>query len=203
MAMILYSHPFSTFSRRVRIALLEKSIAHELRDLDLAGKAHKQADYLALNPYGRVPTLVDGDLVIYESASILYHLETRFPEPPLLPADSRARALADMHVRLCDLQMARHTSTVIFPKRFLPPERWDRVAMDQARGEIERHLAILEPQLGDRPWLVGEQFSLVEVCYTPLVQFLPLIDVAIGPNVARWVAAMLDRSAARQTVPAK
>ena len=203
MSLTLYSHPLSTFSRRVRIAMIEKGIDHSVIDLDLVGKAHKRPDYLALNPYGRVPTLVDGDLVVYESASILAYLESRFPDPALLPADHKGRALADMHMRLCDGQMARHTSTIVFPKRFLPPERWDRAAIDAARGEIERHLAILEPQLAGRQWLVGDQYSLVEVCYTPLVQFAPLMDIEIAPAVARWISAMLQRPSATQTVPAK
>lgn len=201
--MKLHAHPFSTFSRRVRIALLEKDIACEIVDLDLAGKANRQPAYLALNPYGRVPTLVDGDLVLYESASILTYLEAKHPTPPLLPATMADRARADMHVRLCDLQMARHTSTVVFPKRFLPEARWDKPAIEAAQAEIARHLAILEPQLAGREWLVGDAFSLVEVAYAPLVHFLPLIDVPVGPAVARWVAAIAARPSVKATVPAK
>ena len=201
--MKLYAHPFSTFSRRVRIALIEKSIDCEIVDLDLAGKANRQPEYLALNPYGRVPTLVDDDLVLYESASVMAYLEAKHPAPALLPAAPKARALADMHVRLCDLQMARNTSTVIFPKRFLPEAKWDKPAIAAAQAEIGRHLAILEPQLADREWLVGDMFSLVEVAYAPLVHFLALIDVPVGPAVARWVAAIGERASVKATVPAK
>lgn len=201
--MKLHSHPFSTFSRRVRIALIEKGIDCEIVDLDLAGKANRQPEYLALNPYGRVPTLVDDDLVLYESASVLAYLEARHPAPPLLPSAPKARARADMHVRLCDLQMARHTSTVIFPKRFLPEAKWDKAGIAAAQAEIARHLAILEPQLEGREWLVGDAFSLVEVAYAPLVHFLPLMEVPVGPAVARWAAAIAARPSVQATVPAK
>lgn len=203
MALTLHAHPFSTFSRRVRIAMIEKNIPHESVTVDMTAREHKSAAFLALNPYGRVPTLQDDDFVLYESAAILNYLEARFPEPALVPADLRGRATVDMHMRLCDLQLARQTSTIIFPKRFLKPERWDTAAMAQAKTDIEGHLAILERQLGDRTWMVGDRYSLVEVSYTPLVQFLPLMEITPPPGVAAWVQRMLARPAAQQTAPAR
>ena len=143
----LHYHPFSTFARRVRIALIEKHIPAELVEVDMVARAHRSPAYLALNPYGRVPTLEDDGFVLYESTAILEYLEAIHPTPPLLPADARGRALASMHIKLCDIQMARQTGAIIFPKRFLPKERWDEAAMAQAKKEIEKHLGILEPQL--------------------------------------------------------
>ena len=79
-----------------------------------------------------------------------------------------------MHMKLCDIQMARQTGTIIFPRRFLPKDRWDEAAMAQAKKEIEKHLEIVEPQLTGKEYLVGNRYSLVEVCYTPFVEFLGL-----------------------------
>ena len=198
----LHSHPLSTFSRRVRIALLEKKIPHEIALVDMAAKQHRSPEYLKLNPYGRVPTLEEDGFVVYESTAILEYLELTRPDPPLLPPDPRGRALAAMHVKLCDIQLARQTSTLIFPKRFLPKERWDEKAMAQAKAEIEKHLAILEPQLGGKQWLVGDRYTMVEVCYTPLVQFLDLMEITPPPAVGAWVERMLSRDSALQTKPA-
>lgn len=198
----LHYHPFSTYTRRVRIALLEKGIEHELIDVDMAARAHKQDLYLTLNPYGRVPTLQEGDFLLYESNAILQYLEATHPTPALVPADARGRALVDMHLRLCDLQMARHTGIIIFPKRFLKRERWDEAAMAQSKVEIERHLQVLDQQLTGHEYLVGDQYSLAEVSYTPFVQFLPLMEITPPPQVAAWVTRMLDRPSARQTAPA-
>jgi glutathione S-transferase len=198
----LHSHPFSTFSRRVRIALLEKKIPHEIVEVDMAAKQHRSPEYLKLNPYGRVPTLEEDGFVLYESTAILEYLELTRPDEPLLPPDPRGRALAAMHVKLCDIQLARQTSTIIFPKRFLPKERWDEKAMAQAKAEIEKHLAILEPQLGSKQWLINDRYGMVEVCYTPLVQFLDLMEIAPPPAVASWVERMLARDSAQQTKPA-
>ena len=198
----LHSHPLSTFARRVRSALLEKKIPHELVTVDMAAKQHKSPEYLALNPYGRVPTLEEDGFVVWESTAILEYLELTRPDPPLVPADPRGRALLEMHVKLCDLELARNTSTIIFPKRFLPKERWDEKAMAQAKVTIEKHLGIVEAQLGAKQWMVGDRYSMVEVCYTPFVQFLELMEIVPPPAVAAWVERMLSRDSAVQTKPA-
>jgi glutathione S-transferase len=198
----LHHHPFSTFSRRVRIALLEKNIPCELVEVDMMARAHRGPAYLALNPYGRVPTLEEEGFVLYESTAILEYLEATHPTPPLVPADARGRAHVAMHMKLCDIQMARQTGTIIFPKRFLPKDRWDEAAMAQAKKEIEKHLEIVDSQLKGRECLVGNSYSLVEVCYTPFVEFLPLMEITPPPAVAAWVRRMLDRPSAQQTKPA-
>jgi len=197
----LYHHPLSTFSRRVRIALIEKGVAVEEIELDMANRAHRAPEYLKLNPYGRVPTLVDDGFVLYESTAILEYLETLHPKPPLVPADPRGRAQVALHMKLCDLQMTRQTGTIIFPKRFLPRERWDEATMARAKTEIERHLTILEDQIAGRPFMVGDRYSLVEVCYTPFVQFLPLMEITPPPAVGQWVSRMLERPSAQATRP--
>ena len=198
----LHYHPFSTYSRRVRIALLEKKIEAQLIELDMARGAHRAPEYLALNPYGRVPTIEEDGLVLYESTAILDYLEATHPTPALVPPDARGRALVAMHMKLGDIQLARQTGVIIFPKRFLPRERWDEGAMAQAKKEIEKHLAIVERQIADREWMVGDRYSLVEVCYTPFVQFFPLMEITPPPAVAAWTARMLARPSARETAPA-
>jgi len=198
----LHHHPFSTFARRVRIALIEKNIPAELIEVDMVARAHRGPTYLALNPYGRVPTLEDDGFVLYESTAILEYLEATHPTPPLVPADARGRAQVTMHMKLCDIQMARQAGVIIFPKRFLPKDRWDESAITQAKKEIEKHLAIVETQLADNDYMVGNRYSLVEVCYTPFVEFLPLMEITPPPSVAAWVQRMLDRPSAQQTKPA-
>jgi glutathione S-transferase len=199
----LYMHPYSTYSRRVRIALLEKNLPCELVTVDMAARKHREPEYLALNPYGRVPTLVDDDFVLYESTAILNYLEAKYPQPALVPSDLRGRAQVDLHMKLCDVQFTRQCGTIVFPKRFLPKERWDEKAFEQARGEIDKHLAILNRQLGDREFLVGESYSLADVCYTPWLGFFELMGVKAQPAIAKWSARLLARKSAVETAPAQ
>jgi glutathione S-transferase len=74
----LYYHPRSTFSRRVRVALLEKQIEHEATVVDLATGEHRKPAFLALNPYGRVPVIDDKGFVLYESAATAGDLADQF-----------------------------------------------------------------------------------------------------------------------------
>ena len=203
MTIKIHYHPLSTYSRRVRIALIEKQIAHELVTIDMVARKHKEQPYLSLNPYGRVPTLEEDGFVLYESTAILNYLEATHPTPALVPSDTRARALIDMHMKLCDLQLTRHAGTIVFPKRFLPKERWNTAAMAEAKTEIEKHLAIVDGQLTGRTFLVAEQFSLADICYAPFLEFLPLMEITPPSAVAAWSARLLSRPSAQQTKPAQ
>ena len=203
----LYSHPFSTYARRVRIALNEKFIPHEIVDVDMAARAHRAPDYLKLNPYGRIPTIVDDGFVLHESSAILMYLEDQHPEPALIPAGPRARAEVDMHLRLCDLEFARHAGTIIFPKRFLPEAKWNHAAMAEASVQISRHLEILSHRLHapDCDYLVHDIYSLADIAYIPFLEFLPLmVDMATVPaSVLKWRELLLARPSSRETAPAK
>jgi glutathione S-transferase len=203
MGIKLHYHPLSTYSRRVLIAFAEKQIPHELIVVDMAARRHREQPYLSLNPYGRVPTLEEDGFVLYESTAILRYLEATRPNPPLVPADARGRTSVDMHMKLCDLQLTRHAGTIVFPKRFLPKEKWNIAAMAEAKGEIEKHLAILDKQLAGKTYLVAEQFSLADLCYAPFLDFLPLMEIAPPSAVAAWSGRLLARPSAVATRPEK
>jgi len=201
MGIKLHYHPLSTYSRRVRIALAEKQIPHDLVLVDMPARRHREPPYLSLNPYGRVPTLEEDGFVLFESTAILNYLEATHPRPALAPADARGRALVDMHMKLCDLQFTRYAGTIIFPKRFLPKEKWNNAAMAEAKAEIEKHVAILDKQLAGKTYLVAEQFSLAEACYIPFLEFLPLMEISPPSAVAAWCERLLKRASAVATRP--
>ncbi len=203
MGIKLHYHPLSTYSRRVLLAFAEKQIPHDLVIVDMAARKHREQPYLTLNPYGRVPTLVEDGFVLFESTAILGYLEATRPTPPLVPDDPRGRALVDMHMKLCDLQFSRHAGTIVFPKRFLPEEKWNMAAIAEAKAEIEKHLAIVDKQLAGKTFLVTERFSLADLCYTPFLEFLPLMEITPPSNVAPWSERLLARPSATTTRPEK
>ena len=108
-----------------------------------------------------------------------------------------------MHMKLCDLQLTRHAGTIIFPKRFLPKERWNTAAIAEAKQEIEKHFAILDKHLSERTYLVAEQFSLADVCYAPFLEFLPLMEIAPSTAIAAWSERVLARPSVVATRPDK
>jgi glutathione S-transferase len=198
--MKLYSHPNSTFSRRVRIALHEKGLRAEEIERDKAARG--SAEFRALNPYGRIPTLVDGDLVLYESSAILTWLEERYPERPLLPPDAAGRARAAMHVKLCDIEFTPHAIRVQRAKRMEPESTWDHAAFAAASAAVARHYVILERELEGKEYLVGGVFTHADVAYLPFLHFHHLLEVALPPNIAAWHERLAHRDSARATIPA-
>lgn len=201
----LHSHPFSTFGRRVEIALIEKNVPYERVEIDLAGRQHKTPEYKAINPYSRVPTLEDHGFYLYESSAILQYLEAEHPEPALTPADSKGRAKVDMHLRLCDGQMAGPAGVIIFQKRFFPEAKWNLDSIAKASKDIAAHLEIVSQALEGQDYLVNDRYTLADIAYIPFLHFLPLmVDPATVPaNVAKWSAQLLARPSSQQTIPAK
>jgi glutathione S-transferase len=198
----VYYHSLSTFSQRVRIVLLEKNVPtsdYALVELDFLAREHKGPAFLAKNPYGRVPVLEEDGFVLLESTAILEYLEARYPSPPLVPADARGRALVAMHMKLCDLEFGVWGRDLIFPARFLPRERWNPEAMDKARAAIERHLQITDGMLGDRTWLLGDAYSLADVCYTPMLRFLDELGLQGTPRIRAYAERLLARPSVRAT----
>lgn len=198
-----HTHPFSTYARRVHIALIEKNIPFEPVVVDMVKREHRSPEYTTLNPYGRVPTLQDDDLVLYESAAILQYLEATHPQPALVPDDAKSRARVDMQLRLCDLQMGLPAGTIVFPKRFMPEERWDKTAINAASEQIARHLDILDTQLAGHDYLVDDRYTLADLAYIPFLEFLPLMVETVPDNVAAWRTRLLERPSSVQTKPDK
>ncbi|MCR9144476.1 MAG: glutathione S-transferase family protein [bacterium] len=207
--MQLYIHPNSTYSRRVLMAAHEKGIYDEhiapgLQIVAMEKLAHKKKDYLAVNPYGRVPALrLDSSRCLFESNVILEYLEEVFPQPALLPADPYARADVRRHMLLADIEFGRPMGVIIFPKRYLPEAKWKLDDMAAAAKQIKRHFKQLSAELGDRQFLTGDQLTLADLSYAPFLQFRALTDLEIPENIEAWTGRLLARDSAQATVPSQ
>ena len=199
----LHWHPFSIVPRRIRIALREKSIPHEEVEVDVYRGANRAPAFRRLNPFGQIPVLEDGDLILCESVAILEYLEDRFPEPPLRSTDVVARALTRQFM------LWSGDYTIPAWERWMAPvihpdEPVDAAAREKARDDIAAHLDVIERRLAGRKWLV-DQYSLADICYAPFVTVLDRVDlgdlVDARPAVKAWVGRLLDRPAVRDTAP--
>jgi glutathione S-transferase len=203
--MRLLWHPFSLFPRRVRIALREKGIACDEMVVDLPGGALREPAFRRLNPFGQVPVLADGEVIVYESLAILEYLEERNPSPPLLPADAAGRAQARQLMLASGDYLAPPFKRWL-TRLFTPEAEWDRADQKRARDEIGFHLDVLAGVLGGRGYLVGERFGLADVAYAPLVCELAACQLGdvldARPAVAAWVERLRARPSVRDTGPA-
>ncbi len=170
--MKLYGYFRSSAAYRVRIALALKKLPHEIVALDLRAGAQRGADYLAVNPQGLVPALVDGERVVAQSLAILEYLEETRPEPPLLPAGALARARVRQLAALvaCDIHPLNNLRVLEYLERELGAaqparERWIRHWIESGFAAFESLLA--GPETGR--FCHGDEPTLADVCLVPQV----------------------------------
>jgi glutathione S-transferase len=199
----LHWHPFSIIPRRVRILLREKRIPHEEVEVDVYRHANRSPEFRRLNPFGQIPVLENGNLVICESVAILEYLEERFPEPAFLAADVATRAITRQFMLWSGDYFIGSWEAWMAPA-IRPKEPVDAAARDRAHDAIAAHLDVVEQRLAGRDWLI-DRYSLADVCYAPLVTVFDRVGLGhlidARPAVAAWVQRLLDRPAVRDTAP--
>ena len=200
---------FSGNSARSAFALYESGAPFTAHPLDTPSGENRSADYLALNPMGKVPALVDGDVQLWESNAINWYLAEKFPGAGLLPAGLGERAAVQRWMFF----QAGHVSPVAFPIFRATNRRvqrhWnvsgDPAQLGPAYQELGRYLAVLEAALGGRDWLEGA-FSLADVALAPHFWMLatgePAFDFTPTPRVKAWLDRLWSRPAWTKTVEA-
>jgi glutathione S-transferase len=182
--MQLYAHPFSNNSMRPQISLEEKQLDYEYVKVDLFKGEHKKREYLAINPRGQVPALVDGNVRIYESVAIVHYLEHRYPQPSLIPSEPKAMATC---FRLIGEFNQKLDPTNIFGSVKFGGKR--RAELGDRIEKLLTECRIWEGYVGAGPYFTGEAFSIADIVVLPF--FGTIID-GLGlpktdyPNLHVW-----------------
>lgn len=170
--MTLYSGPTNCDSHRVRFVLAEKGIAADVVSVDL--EEERSADLIDLNPYGEVPTLVDRDLVLYDSKVISEYLDERFPHPPLMPVDPVSRAKA----RLVIYRIERDWCRLL-----MQFDTADSKTVSVLRQELwESLVASNEVFASGTPFFLSDELTMMDCALGPLMWRLPHYGVDIPPS---------------------
>ncbi|HEX6768824.1 MAG TPA: glutathione S-transferase family protein, partial [Candidatus Binatia bacterium] len=181
MAIELYWGSGSPFAWRVMLTLEVKGLAYESKLLEFSKGEHKTPAYLQLNPRGKVPTLRDGGLVVYESLAIMSYLDRKYPTPPLFGTTAEETALIWQTISECESYFAGAGDKVVRPLFF--GKGLDKVDdIQQAAQAIRTELKTLDARLSTRNWLVGEAISAADIAIFPMIQ---LILRAAGKEAAR------------------
>ena len=190
-----YYKTLSLYSRPVWITLLEKKLSFEPIELALNGD-HWQPEFLAINPFGRVPALIDDEFTVFESLSILDYLELQYPTPSLLPTDTKTLTVVRMVEMLTLHELIPAMLTII---RVADNEN----AIAQAHQQITAMLGFLEKQLNNKLYIAGERLSFAEIVAGSLILWLPHIDITLSnyPKVELWSARLQQRPAWQATQP--
>ena len=191
--MTIYDYPGCPFGRKVRIVLAEKELSFDAVQVDLPKGQQRSDEFRRLNPFGKVPVLVDESSVVYESTIINEYLNDEYPHPPeLLPEDSGERSRVRLLVDFAD--RAFTLPVMALERDAKAPDR-DDGRLHAARDAISKTLAMLERELAGREYL-ATSFSLADVAFAPALLMLPQVGITIDPalaNVAAWKARLLSR----------
>ncbi len=167
-SMTFFSDPTSHYSHRVRIVLAEKGVTVDLIESDAA---HPPEDLSELNPYNSLPTLVDRDLVLYESKVMMEYLDERFPHPPLLPVYPVARAESRLLIHRIERDWCALVDSIL-------NTRSDNV-IKKSTKELKEGITAIAPIFAEKPFFMSDEFTLVDCCIAPILWRLPSLGVDI------------------------
>lgn len=174
--MVLYSGISCPFSHRCRFALYEKGMDFEIRDVDLYDKPEEIS---LLNPYGRVPILVERNLTLYESNIINEYIDERFPHPELMPTDPVLRARTRLFLHNFEREIFVHVMKLEDHANKDKPE-----VLEKARRIIQTRLTQLAPLLTKNRYMLGDEFSMLDVAIAPLLWRLVHYEINLPKSAA-------------------
>lgn len=170
-SMTFFSDSASQYSHRVRIVLAEKGVTVDMIESD---SAHPPAELADLNPYNSLPTLVDRDLVLYESKVMMEYLDERFPHPPLLPVYPVARAESRLYIHRIEKDWCSLVDSILH-------SRSDNV-VSKATKELRDGLVGIAPIFAEKPFFMSDEFTLVDCCLAPILWRLPSLGIDVRPG---------------------
>ncbi len=185
--MTLFSGATDPWSHRTRLVLSEKGINIDFIDVD---KGDLPEDLFDLNPYNSIPTLVDRELVLYDSRVIIEYLDERFPHPPLMPVDPVTRA----QFRLALYRIERDWYSVV--EDIL--KGGDRKSMVRACKVLQDSIVSSVEIFTSKRFFLSDEFSLVDCTIAPILWRLPILNVKL-PTQAGKILEYMDNVFARQS----
>ena len=184
-SMTLFSDPRDHYSHRVRMVLCEKGVSVDIVDVD---PDDRPDELRQINPYNTLPTLLDRDLVLYQSNVIMEYLDERFPHPPLLPVYPVARAQSKLLMHRIEKDWSSAVDLLMSGS-----------GKDKTRNELRESLAGIAPIFDDRNFFMNEEFSLVDCCVAPILWRLPAIDISLPEKQTKSMQRYMNDMFSRET----
>ena len=205
--MKLYYSPLSSNSRKVRITAALLDIELELQNVELAKGAHRTPEYLAINPMGKVPVLVDGDFILPESAAIMIYLAETKPGNALYPAQQQARAEVNRWLFWAANHWAPAVVALAFEKvlkqRFFNGGEPDAAQVKRQEDLIAGFAKVLDQQLTGHAWVAGGALTLADIVIAPAFAGPVSLPVQSCTHIADWFGRIQTLSAWQDTAPPK
>jgi glutathione S-transferase len=195
----LYTNPISPNCRRVMVAAHELGIPLEIQMIDPSKGDNRTPEYLALNPMGKIPTVVTDDGPLWESSAILAYWAEKFPDKGLLPGNLKDRYDCSrwMFWNACHYEPA---AFIGFGEKVLKPmmgRKTDETRYQQGAKDHDRYAPVLNARLQNRTWIMGNDFTIADICLVTSVDCALKggYDFSKLPNIKSW----FDRVTARES----
>jgi glutathione S-transferase len=177
-------------------ALEELGIPYELVET-ATGAETKSAEYRAINPNGRIPALVDGDLTLFESMAINLYLARKYDKGGLQPRTPEDEARAVQWSFWCMTELEPQLMIVLMNRMFLPSNQRDEAAAATAEEKLGPALQVLDGALAGKPYLLGPAFTIADLNVASVLSWalFAKVDLTKTPNVKRWLQECVARPA--------
>lgn len=185
-----------TSARRCYWCLEEVGVKYKPVPVDLRAKEHKSEKYLKLNPNGKVPTLVDGDLVLWESMAINFYLCDAYKQD-LIGHTTKERAPIRQWSFWAMSELQPSLIAALIELKFKPEAQRDLAKVDAAKEKTKPLLKILDEALKGKGYLVARRFTLADLNAASVVEINQMIENDIGDfsNVTKWLSTLQERPA--------
>ena len=197
----------SVYTRIASLALQEKNIDYELREVDIFADSGPPPDYLALNPFGTIPTLLHDELVLYETAAINRYIDEISPGASLQPSIPTERARMNQIIGMLDSYAYRPMVWDVYVQRVVIPTAGgeaDEACISAALPGLRDVLEQLEHWRGERGFLVGQALTLADLHLYPMLSYF--VETPEGarmleslPGLQHWLRSMRLRASVRAT----
>ncbi|TDJ22924.1 MAG: stringent starvation protein A [Gammaproteobacteria bacterium] len=192
--MTFFSDPRDHYSHRVRMVLAEKGVAVDIVEVD---PSNMPEDLATINPYNSVPTLLDRELVLYESTVIMEYLDERFPHPPLLPVYPVARAQSRLFIHRIEKDWSGRVDLLMAGKG-------RETVRDKARNELRESIVSIAPIFDEVLFFMNDEFTLVDCCVAPILWRLNVLDIKLPERSTRpmqkYMQKMFERDSFRASL---
>lgn len=193
----IYGSPKSS-AGRVYWMLEELGLSYERVPLNMSLREQKSSEFLKLNPNGKVPCLIDGDFVIWESMAITQYLVSKYqPQSPLLGSTAEEIGLIAQWSYWSILELQKHAVEWLIQVMFTPHERRDPSVIEKAQSALPPLVSILERALANKRFLLGERFTIADLHVASVINVILGLgfDTSTYPQVHQWIKACQDRPA--------
>ncbi len=191
----IYGSPRSSAGRCIW-TLEEAGVPYTIKEVDMRNKEHKSEEFLKINPMGKIPAMVDGDITLFESMAINYYIADNYKKE-LLGNNALEKGLAMQWSFWATSELQSPVIEVFVQKVFVPEDKRDNNVIEKNLGKLPALLSVLDNALASKKYVAGDNFTIGDINTASVVTICSAIGVDLSSysHIGNWISAINDREA--------